>query len=127
MFDKLEKLLDVTIVIKCCNQQGIQPLQSRIPPLLLPFSPSSPPSCQSNFLFLDPEYLSQVRSELHETFGKTSCGYLNMIQHSKFNQTIHNSSQEPSTSSKYACVLNTLIFILGGLKIDIQLNYYLLW
>ena len=36
----------------------------------------------------------------------------------KYDQILQNSSQEPSTSSKYDCVLDELIFIIGSKKQD---------
>ena len=44
------------------------------------------------------QYLSQIMSDLHETFRISSLGSLNMIQHDPILQI---SSQEPSMSSKY--------------------------
>ena len=48
-----------------------------------------------------PQYLSQMKSELHETFRICSWGSPEMVQHVKDNPVLQVSSQEPSTSSKY--------------------------
>ena len=46
-------------------------------------------------------YLSQMKSDLHETFRITSWGSPKMNQHVKDDSILKVSSQEPSTSSKY--------------------------
>ena len=48
-----------------------------------------------------PQYLSQIKSELHETFRISFWGYPKMIQHVKDDPILQVSSQEPSASSKY--------------------------
>ena len=45
------------------------------------------------------QYLSQIKSDLHETFRISSLGSLKMIQHD--DPILQVSSQEPSESSKY--------------------------
>ena len=47
-----------------------------------------------------PQYLSQMKSELHKTFRISSWGSSKMIQHVKYEPIFQASSQEPSTSSK---------------------------
>ena len=60
-----------------------------------------------------PQYLSQMKSELHETFRITYWGSPKMIQHFKDDPIFQGSSQEPSTYSKYGLrgrgVLDTLL------------------
>ena len=60
--------------------------------------------------------LSQMKSDLHETFRKSSWGSLKMIHHIKDDPILQVSGQEPSVSSKYDFedrgVLNTLLFML---------------
>ena len=62
------------------------------------------------------QYLSQIKLDLYETFRTTFWECPKMIQHSKVDQIILNSSQEPSTSSKYDHILDALLITLGSCK-----------
>jgi hypothetical protein len=59
--------------------------------------------CLSRFCYRGntPQYLSQMKSELHETFRISSWGSTKMIQHVKDDPILQVSSQDPSASSKY--------------------------
>ena len=59
--------------------------------------------------FYGGQYLSQIKLNLYKTFRKTFWGCPKMIQHSKVDQIILNSSQEPSMSSKYDYILDTWV------------------
>ena len=47
------------------------------------------------------QYLSQLKSDLQETFRISSWGSPEMVQHVKDDPVLQVSSQEPSMSSKY--------------------------
>ena len=62
------------------------------------------------------QYLSQIKLDLYRTFKATLWGCPKIIQHSKVDQIILNSSQETSTSSKYDHILEALLIMLGSWK-----------
>ena len=59
--------------------------------------------CLSRFVLPGntPQYLIQIKSELHETFRISSLGSPKMIQYVKDDPILQVTSQEPSASSKY--------------------------
>jgi len=57
------------------------------------------------------QYLSQIKSDLYETFRTTFWGCPKIIQHSKADQSILNSTQEPSTSSKYDLIPDAILIM----------------
>ena len=62
------------------------------------------------------QYLSQIQLAIYKTFRKTFWECPKMIQHSKVDQIILNSSQEPSMSSKYDCAIDALLIMQGSWK-----------
>ena len=65
---------------------------------------------------MDPKYISQFKLDLYKTFETTFWGCPKMIQHSRIDQIILKSSQQPSTSSKYDHILHALLIKLGSWK-----------
>jgi len=63
------------------------------------------------------QYLSQIKSDLYETFRTTFWGCPKIIQHSKADQSILNSTQEPSTSSKYDLIPDAILIMLESWKL----------
>ena len=63
-----------------------------------------------------PQYLSQMKLDLHEIFRIILLWSVKMIYNVKDDPILQDSSQEPSTSSKYGLqgrrVLDTLLFML---------------
>ena len=64
--------------------------------------------------YIKRQYLSQIRLDLYETFRTTFWGCPKMIQHSKVDQIILNSSREPSMSFNYDHILDALLIMLGS-------------
>ena len=63
------------------------------------------------------QYLSQTNLGLYKSFMTAFWGCPKMIQHSKVDQIILNSSQKPSTSSKYDYILDALLIRLESWKL----------
>ena len=74
----------------------------------------------------NPQYLCQIRSDLHQAFRKSFWWYPRMIQHYNIGPPIQVSIQEPSTSSKYDCNLDMLLFLLGSWKSAYN-SIYIYW
>ena len=63
---------------------------------------------QTNNHFLDPKYLSQIKSDLHKNFRVTSCGCPKIIKINKTNKSINKQTNKYTfLDPKYLCQIKS--------------------
>ena len=95
--------------------RGLKPIQSMVFGVLI--------KCNPLYKW---QYIRQIKWNIYETFRTTYWGCPKMIQHSKVDPIILNSSQNPSTSSKYDHIFDALLIMLRNQKLayNLIMAYY---